>query len=479
MPKTSLPDARDSQTARDACSPLYPRGASDVATAAPVMGTGAPVIDMSARLLEERVSVVRMPPSLNRMGMPVRVMRAPMGCTRTPVRRMGTQVTLTGAALALTDPFVPLKGAPIRLKDAFVALTSAPIPPTDTFVPMMGAPIASMDAFIPLTDAPIALTNARARRECKPSPTRAFSLHRRDSPMRALHVLLVTCLAFTTTACGGGSQQRARTGGYKYAPAASEEMAAESGDMPAGGGASSEAATPAYPGYAPASPGAPFLRAPEPGERPGLATEWGETRESRIEDTSFVRATPGRPFAVAEILYNDRGGAEALADYHGESSWQAMPIANGAITVSIHDAVGDPLFGMRIGGRECVVGHEGQRYSIVLSNRSSRRFEAVVTVDGLDVINGRPGSLSHRGYVIAPWQEYEIEGFRQSRDEVAAFRFSKVADSYAAQRGSTRNVGVVGAAFFAEHGDDWTLDDLRTRDTASPFPRDGRYAPAP
>jgi hypothetical protein len=236
------------------------------------------------------------------------------------------------------------------------------------------------------------------------------------------------------------------------------DMAAESADTPASAG------------------GDAFLPAPAPAprDRPGLATEWGEARESPIEDVSFLRAEPGRPFAVAEILYNDREGAEALAGYRGESSWQAMPVARGAITVSIHDATGEPLVGMRVGGRECVVGHQGQRYSIVLSNHSSRPFEAVVTVDGLDVISGQAGSLSNRGYVIAPWQQYEIEGFRQSRDEVAAFRFSRVADSYAAQRGMARNVGVIGAAFFAERGDDWTDEELRRRDTANPFPRSWR-----
>jgi hypothetical protein len=245
-------------------------------------------------------------------------------------------------------------------------------------------------------------------------------------------------------------------------------MAEAPGDAPTPYAAGGEAAE------APASPGGAFLPAPAARERPGLATEWGEAREAPVEEASFFRAEPGRPFAVAEILYNDREGAEALAGYRGDSAWQAMPIANGAITVSIHDADGEPLAGMRIGGRECVVGRRGQRYGIVLSNHSGRRFEAVVTVDGLDVTSGRPGSLSSRGYVIAPWQEYEIEGFRQSRDQVAAFRFSTVADSYAAQRGMARNVGVIGAAFFAERGDDWTREELRMRDTASPFPRGWR-----
>jgi hypothetical protein len=77
-----------------------------------------------------------------------------------------------------------------------------------------------------------------------------------------------------------------------------------------------------------------------------------------------------------------------------------------------------------------------------------------------------------------PRATFEIDGFRQSDDQVAAFRFAKVRDSYAARRGDARNVGVIGIAFFAERGDDWDEGELRTRETASPFP-DERFAPPP
>jgi hypothetical protein len=43
-----------------------------------------------------------------------------------------------------------------------------------------------------------------------------------------------------------------------------------------------------------------------------------------------------------------------------------------------------------------------------------------------------------------------IDGFRLNQEEVAAFRFSSVPRSYAAQTGSTRDVGVIGVAVFPE-----------------------------
>lgn len=98
-----------------------------------------------------------------------------------------------------------------------------------------------------------------------------------------------------------------------------------------------------------------------------------------------------------------------------------------------------------------VEGRKDRRYALRLINRTGRRVEVVASVDGLDVVDGKPGDYTRkRGYVLGPWQTYDVEGFRLDMGRVAAFRFSTVADSYAAQTGSARNVGVIGVAFFEE-----------------------------
>ena len=221
-------------------------------------------------------------------------------------------------------------------------------------------------------------------------------------------------------------------------------------------------------------------REPAPESRPGLGTEWGETRTSRVHDVTFVRDA-SRPFATATLHYNDRRGVDAMANLHAQrESSRTLSTAGGAVTISIKDASGNPLEAVRVGDRTMVVGQAGQRYSIVLTNHTSHRFESVVTVDGLDVINGKPGSFENRGYVLLPFATLEIDGFRQSTNAVAAFRFAAVGESYAAQMGSARNVGVIGAAFFAERGDAFVpASELRLRDTASPFPADPRFAQPP
>lgn len=222
----------------------------------------------------------------------------------------------------------------------------------------------------------------------------------------------------------------------------------------------------------------------QPTERPGLGTEWGETRSSQIEDVSFNRADDDHPFAIASLHYNDLTGVAQLAAFHDAKNheFREIPAGNGAISVSIVGENGDTLEAVHMGDRTYVIGQAGERYSIQLTNHTRHRFESVATVDGLDVMNGRSGNLSNRGYILMPHATLTIDGFRQSRDNVAAFRFSKVNDSYAAQTGTSRNVGVIGVAFFTERGDSINSgdpQDLQLRDTASPFPSDPRFAQPP
>jgi len=97
-----------------------------------------------------------------------------------------------------------------------------------------------------------------------------------------------------------------------------------------------------------------------------------------------------------------------------------------------------------------VAGNSGERYIIRITNPTANRIEAVVSVDGLDVVDGEAGDLRKRGYVVPPYGETRIEGFRTSHEDVATFRFSAVKDSYAGKKGVARNVGVIAVALFEE-----------------------------
>ena len=58
--------------------------------------------------------------------------------------------------------------------------------------------------------------------------------------------------------------------------------------------------------------------------------------------------------------------------------------------------------------------------------------------------------MRKRGYILPAYGSATIDGFRTSLDQVATFRFSSVADSYAGRLGQARDVGVIGVAFFPE-----------------------------
>ena len=129
---------------------------------------------------------------------------------------------------------------------------------------------------------------------------------------------------------------------------------------------------------------------------------------------------------------------------------QEVPARSGPYTLEAVDESGRALPAWEHRGRTYVLGRLGQRYLLRFRNGTGRRVEVVASVDGRDAVDGRLASLAKRGYVVEPFGELSIDGFRVSADSVAAFRFSSVSRSYAARKGDARDVGVVGVAVFAE-----------------------------
>lgn len=85
----------------------------------------------------------------------------------------------------------------------------------------------------------------------------------------------------------------------------------------------------------------------------------------------------------------------------------------------------------------------GQEYAIRVSNDGPRRILAIVSVDGLSVMNGQPENDYGSGYVIRPHSSTIIRGWRRGNDKVAAFSFEKRSNSYAARMGQDAKIGVI------------------------------------
>jgi hypothetical protein len=132
----------------------------------------------------------------------------------------------------------------------------------------------------------------------------------------------------------------------------------------------------------------------------------------------------------------------------GRIWWSGKPHTSSYEVEIVVDGSARPEYYHR--GHTYIEGRRGDRYVIRVHNRTWRRVEAVISVDGRDVIDGKSSSLSKRGYVIPPHSYIDVDGFRLSMHDVAAFRFTDVPDSYAARMGTPWNVGIIGVAIFPE-----------------------------
>lgn len=208
-----------------------------------------------------------------------------------------------------------------------------------------------------------------------------------------------------------------------------------------------------------------------PRSRPGLGTAWGEEVESSIRYTNFRRAE-GRPAGIEMIYYNDKEGVAAMAggNHHAGAGMQLA--AGGLVSWGVETGWG-MAENINSGGRRYIVGRKNATYTLRITNRCASALEVVLSVDGLDVMDGKPASIKKRGYIIQAGKTLEIEGFRTSEDAVAAFRFSSVAGSYANLRhGKTRNVGVIGMAVYTQQGVDpwrWGRGEIKQREGARAF----------
>lgn len=110
----------------------------------------------------------------------------------------------------------------------------------------------------------------------------------------------------------------------------------------------------------------------------------------------------------------------------------------------------EPLTVYRQGQRSYIAGASGEPYRLLLTNRSGERVMAVVSVDGINVLDGKTAAYNQTGYVLEPYQTATIDGWRKSYDHVARFQFANLPNSYAGQTGRPDQIGVIGVAVFQE-----------------------------
>jgi hypothetical protein len=156
-------------------------------------------------------------------------------------------------------------------------------------------------------------------------------------------------------------------------------------------------------------------------------------------------------FAAIVLCASITGCGARTSRDRGADAPLAAPVAGQPITVTLEAPGMGALPSAFFNGALYYAGHDGQQYAIRIGNNTPERVEVVVTVDGRDVVSGQIGDYAEqRGYIIEPYGQIVVDGFRQSMDRVAAFRFSGFADSYTARQGTPQHAGVIGVALFEE-----------------------------
>lgn len=129
-------------------------------------------------------------------------------------------------------------------------------------------------------------------------------------------------------------------------------------------------------------------------------------------------------------------------------------------------------------GRFYLEARKGSRYEVEVRNRTNSRLGVLLAVDGLNVVSGerevlRPGTRPGRMYVLGPWDDVTVRGWRQSLEDIRSFTFVDEQASYAARTDKANSkMGWIELCVYRERGRPQVYQPTR------PWLRDDEYGGA-
>jgi len=142
----------------------------------------------------------------------------------------------------------------------------------------------------------------------------------------------------------------------------------------------------------------------------------------------------------------------APAAAHAQPTWESVGSRVG-VRIEVEGASA-PLYCAPDGsGRYYFEARTGARYTVHLDNHSAERLGVRITVDGLNVISGQLESVDGGGrlYVLSPWAETAVSGWRTSLSDVRRFTFVDERASYAVRSGKDNGkLGWIEVAVYRE-----------------------------
>jgi len=104
----------------------------------------------------------------------------------------------------------------------------------------------------------------------------------------------------------------------------------------------------------------------------------------------------------------------------------------------------------RHNGLTFIEAKEGTEFSIEVKNHLGARVLAIVSIDGLDIIEGKPATAKSKGYIVGANSCETFNGWRVNDNQVGAFKFTTSDKSYATERGVGQNNGVIAIKLIEE-----------------------------
>ncbi|HEV8481171.1 MAG TPA: hypothetical protein VGR66_10295 [Candidatus Eisenbacteria bacterium] len=177
--------------------------------------------------------------------------------------------------------------------------------------------------------------------------------------------------------------------------------------------------------------------------------------------------------SVAALSVGFQAAAEAAFQFplgHGVSTgtWAGQnPLQ---VSVKVGNKQAPLYFAQWRPDRWYVEAREGTGYQVKVRNTTNERIAFVISVDGLNAINGERSRLSSNEpmYVLDPYQSMTVKGWRRSMNKIAQFTFIDEEQSYASRTDQANgDMGWIRVAAFRERQDQGWQDEGQIRDDAS------------
>lgn len=102
-------------------------------------------------------------------------------------------------------------------------------------------------------------------------------------------------------------------------------------------------------------------------------------------------------------------------------------------------------------GKYFVEGRAGSNFELEVINKNPHKIEAILSVDGLSITDGKSAGQHSVGYLVEANSSIKIPGWKISDEKVASFEFTGKENSYSTgQTGSSVNNGVIGLMAFKD-----------------------------